>query len=731
MSWTNRPEKGGSCPCTGELGQLASLLPTAGSFEFSLLTTLTAPLDDLQKCVERCSQHHSTGAPATGQDPEPSRGLVPLAESILAMCHAACDTYELLDDGDGGGVATTTFSTGMNTNLSSTETGASTGSSRNSPSVAQPGPGDRPGSSSSTGWRCMKVPMALGSLTLQSAEESLLARQIVCTVLTSLSALLRVVYLRDKEAGQDQPHNTGRPDGNEYHGPGRGTLYGREGIGAVSVVSQSSALFVGSIALALIGFIAITVTSKALRVGSRPKGLPPGPQTERIWGNTRQINLVYPQYQYTEWAKKHSRVRDIFIKQGANSQARLPSRFQLLMRDGFFPGLNNGEKWRQSRKMWQAVLNGSAAKQYLPYQELETRQLLFDLLRSPADWRDHIERYSNNLYDLAETGVRGAFLDSWPFLWKLPEWVFPVCKQARKIAAKHRKYIWRNYSDVAKRTSQGEALPSVNHAIQEKFRQGWSGVSQIEGAEIGHHLLTGTTDTTASTLINWVAAMCLNPVAQKKAQEEIDRVVGPNQLPTDADAANLPYVQQVIQESQCWITSVPLSLPRAASGPVHWGKYSIPEETGLIMNSHAVHNDTDIFPEPDKFKPERWEGKPNAGPNADSQLLFTFGAGRRICPGQHLAERSLFLVISHWLWGFDTLQATDEKNKIPIDKNNLRPGFIVCLNPFAAKIMSRSPQHSKVIEDTWKEELEVSLDPNQQWKATPDGIARLIERVGK
>lgn len=150
------------------------------------------------------------------------------------------------------------------------------------------------------------------------------------------------------------------------------------------------------------------------------------------------------------------------------------------------------------------------------------------------------------------------------------------------------------------------------------------------------------------------------------------------------------------------------------------------------MNSQAVHNDPDIFPEPDKFKPERWAGKPNAGSNGDSQLLFTFGAVRRIYPRQHLAERGLFLVISHWLWAFDTVQATDdEKNKVPIDRNDLRPAFIVCLNPFVAKITPRSPGHSRVIEDTWKEELDVSLDKNLQWKATPDGIARLIERVGK
>ena len=136
---------------------------------------------------------------------------------------------------------------------------------------------------------------------------------------------------------------------------------------------------------------------------------------------------------------------------------------------------------------------------------------------SSADAR--VKETIQDLYDLSETGVRGAFLDSWPFLWKIPQWFFPVCKQAREIAAKHRDLIWRNYSDVQDRTVKGAALPSFNRAIQEKLKQGWPGVSEIEGAEIGHHLLTGTTDATASRLINWVAAMCLNPEAQKKDQE--------------------------------------------------------------------------------------------------------------------------------------------------------------------------------------------------------------------
>lgn len=72
--------------------------------------------------------------------------------------------------------------------------------------------------------------MELGPLTLQGEEETILARQIVYTVSTSLSALLRVVYLQDK-ASQDHLVGPGR-DGDSRGG--RGTLYGREAIGTLS-----------------------------------------------------------------------------------------------------------------------------------------------------------------------------------------------------------------------------------------------------------------------------------------------------------------------------------------------------------------------------------------------------------------------------------------------------------------------------------------------------------------
>ncbi|EEP78179.1 conserved hypothetical protein [Uncinocarpus reesii 1704] len=497
---------------------------------------------------------------------------------------------------------------------------------------------------------------------------------------------------------------------------------------------------------------------RLLGIGRRPAVLPPGPPTQAIWGNLRQCDSFFPHHQYTEWASKYGPVytmmqggqpqvivsglaeaREIFVKQGARTQSRPPSRFKLLMRGGYFPSVMNGLKWQHARRMWHAVLNSSASSKYLPYQELESEQLLLDMLNKPHCWYDHLERYTNSvgmtmvngyritssddpivketiedLYELSRVGVRGNVLDLWPVLWKLPIYLLPICREARELAEKHKRFIWRNYTAVKESVKQGTTLPSFNRTIQERLQSGWRGVSEIEGAEIGQHLLSGATDTTVSVLTTFVAAICLFPGVQRKAQE------GSERLPQYEDTASLPYIQQLILEAQRWITSVPLCLPRVANGTVRWGNYEISEGTGLIINAHAIHSDPGMYPEPHIFQPERWEGKLDAT-RPDNQLLFTFGAGRRHCPGQHLAERSLFMVVSRWLWALDTSQAKDKDgNDIPINTKDLRPGVINRLKPFQADIKPRSPERATLIRQVWRENCEYLLDQKHQWKLNPD-----------
>ena len=64
---------------------------------------------------------------------------------------------------------------------------------------------------------------------------------------------------------------------------------------------------------------------------------------------------------------------------------------------------------------------------------------------------------------------------------------------------------------------------------------------------------------------------------------------------------------------------------------------------------------------------------------------FSFGGGRRICPGLHLAERSIFVNLARLLWGFNLELAKDEAgNIIPVDfsTDGLVPGALSNVKPF-------------------------------------------------
>ena len=74
--------------------------------------------------------------------------------------------------------------------------------------------------------------------------------------------------------------------------------------------------------------------------------------------------------------------------------------------------------------------------------------------------------------------------------------------------------------------------------------------------------------------------------------------------------------------------------------------------------------------------------------NADSTKRphFTFGAGRRVCPGFHVAERGLFIAIARMLWGFELHRARSADGQLEyINIDAVTPGFIV--RPEAFKLV--------------------------------------------
>ncbi|XP_072037041.1 cytochrome P450 2U1-like [Amphiura filiformis] len=147
------------------------------------------------------------------------------------------------------------------------------------------------------------------------------------------------------------------------------------------------------------------------------------------------------------------------------------------------------------------------------------------------------------------------------------------------------------------------------------------------------------------------------PDIQKKIQEEMDSVVGPNRLPQVSDQEQLPYTRAAILEIQRHVTLTPLSAFHTATDETSLHGYRIPKGATLVSNIYGVMRNPNMFPEPDQFKPERFIDV--QGKYFEREEVCPFGVGRRACIGQTLAKTELFVFFTHLLHRYSLVKPDD------------------------------------------------------------------------
>ncbi|XP_068655058.1 cytochrome P450 78A5-like [Aristolochia californica] len=167
------------------------------------------------------------------------------------------------------------------------------------------------------------------------------------------------------------------------------------------------------------------------------------------------------------------------------------------------------------------------------------------------------------------------------------------------------------------------------------------------------------TDTVA-ILLEWIIArMALHPDIQSNVQAEIDTVVGGSRPVSDSDISKLPYLQAVVKEALRVHPPGPLlSWARLSIHDVHVGEYFVPAGTTAMVNMWAITHDEKIWPEPNKFKPERFlqEDVPIMGSDL---RLAPFGSGRRVCPGKAMGLATVHLWLAQLLQKYKWLPSCD------------------------------------------------------------------------
>ncbi|XP_040267674.1 cytochrome P450 1B1-like [Bufo bufo] len=159
--------------------------------------------------------------------------------------------------------------------------------------------------------------------------------------------------------------------------------------------------------------------------------------------------------------------------------------------------------------------------------------------------------------------------------------------------------------------------------------------------------LFGAGQDTNSTALTWIILLLVKyPHIQKKLQEEIDRVMGEDRVPTAEDRAKLPYVQAFIYESMRFSSFVPLTIPHSTTCDVLIDGFYIPRDTIIFVNQWSVNHDVDKWTNPDQFQPDRFLDENNQLNKDLIHGVMIFSVGRRRCIGDQLSMLQLFLFTS-------------------------------------------------------------------------------------
>jgi cytochrome P450 len=167
--------------------------------------------------------------------------------------------------------------------------------------------------------------------------------------------------------------------------------------------------------------------------------------------------------------------------------------------------------------------------------------------------------------------------------------------------------------------------------------------------------------------------MIAHPEFQKRAQAELDEVVGRSRTPTFSDASSLPYIQAIIKEVLRWRPSLPLGVPHTTTEDDWYNGMFIPKGTMCLVNLWQCHRDPAFYGDDATiFNPERFldanGGIVPGSPETREEGHSAYGFGRRTCVGKHVANDSLFLTMATVLWAANLERVRDRSGEeVPLD----------------------------------------------------------------
>ncbi|KAI3397918.1 hypothetical protein diail_10087 [Diaporthe ilicicola] len=327
-------------------------------------------------------------------------------------------------------------------------------------------------------------------------------------------------------------------------------------------------------------------------------------------------------------------------------------------------------------------------------------------------------------------------LEVFPWLKYVPDFLTPWKgwrERAGFLSKRQRSFYHELFTETEARVNSGKAQDSflgkliINQRAAVKAGRDKDVYTQLEMDYIGGFLMEGGADTTAMVFETFILAMASNRELQAQVQEEIDRIFGEDEMPHTADGNKLPFLKACFLEAMRWRPPFPIAIPHANIADDTYQGISIPKGTTVIANTWAISHDPDDFDDPDSFIPSRYlanrfgnRNKENdadsagAGEGLDSAALeagevssagrrqtYAFGAGRRVCAGQRMAENSSMMTMAKLMWSFDVVYGGIGKPDVDV-RSAWRDSILTGPKPFPVRFVPRSEKKRDVIKQEYE-----------------------------
>ncbi|KAF8993245.1 cytochrome P450 [Cyathus striatus] len=442
----------------------------------------------------------------------------------------------------------------------------------------------------------------------------------------------------------------------------------------------------------LLFFILLLIVRIKRFTSSRSTRLPPGPPGRPVIGNLLDIPEPRPGRNSMSGNEHMAFGKGILVLNSLQAVVDLLEKRsdiysdrptftmvgEMMGLDNSMPMLSYGGKYKQQRKLCHSALSSEAVKKYYDLQANAAAMYILSLINTPDNFLPQLRLTAgriimamtygiplqtpddNYIVEAEETmgmigkaAMPGAHLvDLIPPLKYLPSWI--PFNRIHKTAREGRDMIYnmvtRPLEHVKEVIKIGSEYPSFAFDCFKAFGSDSESTLTLEQEDTirwtAGAMYGAGGETTYATVGNFIYAMSLYPEVQAKLKNEIFSVVGTERLPSIEDRPQLPYVNAAVEETLRWRPAVPLSIPRQCrkddfimfTGSIG---YFIPAGTMVIPNVWSISKENAGSIPAEQFAPERFlHGKKATVPS------YTFGFGRRSCPGKHLGENNIFILIA-------------------------------------------------------------------------------------